>query len=373
MSKGDCSDAHFPVKGVDGPGAEDGTVPGAIDRSFDGPLFVVGNPRSGTKLLRDLLNRSPHIDLCNPETHFIPYLWGRHGDGSNRFEADLDRLFEDFERIPFQHYAARMGKRCMTRDDFDRLGDCTTWASAFEVICRFYGDASPQAGRDGGEVGAAAERLPVWGDKTPSYVTEMPLLKRIFPAARFVHIIRDPRDVAVSAHRAWGHSRLRVADKWRHLVEAARRDRSRLGDAYIEVHYEDLLADPETVLRRVCDLVERPYLPEMTTLAVPSENIGTARGKRFIDAGNSGRFAAHLSQAKLRRIEEIVFDAIADMPYRPLLATRHRPLVMPERIALRASDGGRTALRLLREKGLREGIRVNLGVLAQKRRSLSRS
>jgi hypothetical protein len=323
--------------------------------AFAGPLFIVGSARSGTKLLRDLLNRSGQINLCNPETHFIPFLYRRFGGNPTSFDAPLDQLYREFNRTPFQLFSCRMGKRIMTRSDFDALGGAETWAEAFEIILRFYGDP---------DAGATA----VWGDKTPSYVLEMRLLAEIFPQVKFIHIIRDPRDVALSARRVWDHNIYRVAGKWYGAITTARRDAANLGSNYLEIFYERLLADPEQELRRACFFVERAFDPAMTTLLLPSENIGDAKGKRFIDARNLGKYKKMLLPREQKRIEEIVFPTLADTPYDAAYATGHRPLSTIERAALTAIDGSKSALRYVRKKGLSDGIRISVGNRLQKRR-----
>lgn len=325
---------------------------------FCGPLFLVGSPRSGTKLLRSLLNRHSLISLCDPESHFIPYLFQKHGGDPGEFRPDLGRLFADFDRTPFQIYSRTMGRRVMTRADFQALSGAPDWSAAFEAILRFYAEegAPPQG---------------VWGDKTPSYVLEMDLLKRIFPAARFLHIVRDPRDVALSAHRAWRHSMLRVAAKWARDMAAAQRSAAALGKDYMRVYYEDILADPGRELRRISVFAGRPFEAETTRLAVPAENIGAAKGKPYIDAANAGKFRTALPAARQKRIEEIVFDAVGGTPYRLEHARRHRPLPLPVRAGLAMGDGARSIVHKVRRKGLVNGIRISIGNRLQKRRSPS--
>ncbi|KUJ78098.1 hypothetical protein AVO45_09065 [Ruegeria marisrubri] len=325
-------------------------------QEYSGPLFLVGSPRSGTKLLRDLLNRHSVINLCNPETYFVPYLFQKHGGDPKNFDADLDQLFADFDRTPFQLYSRAMGKPTMTRADFDQLRFARTWSDAFEIIIRFYSDG-----------GADAQGL--WGDKTPSYVLEMDLLKEIFPAARFLHIIRDPRDVAVSAHKAWGHNVLRVAAKWARDMEAAHRSAPKLGSDYLTVHYESLLANPGIELRRISEFLEHPFEEIMMSLTVPSENLGNAKGKLEIDQNNFGKYRQALKPRVQKRIEEIVYDVIEATPYEVEYAERYRPLSRPALICLTAADGMRSMMHVVRRRGLVNGVRVTIGRRIQKKRN----
>ena len=98
-------------------------------------------------------------------------------------------------------------------------------------------------------------------------VIHIPFLARAFPEARFIHLIRDGRDVALSYLDAdFGVDSVgEAAIYWRRFVRKGRRDGRRLGPRYREIRYEDLLADPETVLRSLCAFVEIPFDPAMLT------------------------------------------------------------------------------------------------------------
>jgi hypothetical protein len=323
---------------------------------FHGPLFIVGVPRSGTKVLRDLLNRSPDINLCDPETHFIPYLYQKFGPKvALHSQAALDALYKEFDSMPFQMYSRRMGKHVMSRQDFEVLRGMQSWEAIFEVILRFYASSKKSADS-------------IWGDKTPSYMLEMPLIKKILPPARFLHIIRDPRDVALSSRKAWGHSLYRVATKWRENILKARRDATVLPDSYLEIHYEDLIRDAPRVLTGVCRFLERDFVPEMTTLSRPSENIGDAKGKPRIVSDNLSKYKATLPRDVQERIEEIVYPLAIELGYEIDFASRYVPLPKYEGYVLKLLDGSKSAARHIRDKGLVRGAMVNVGNRIQKRR-----
>jgi hypothetical protein len=101
-----------------------------------------------------------------------------------------------------------------------------------------------------------------WGDKTPQYVRIMPLLHELFPRARFVHIVRDGRDVALSYLSVpWGPRDIwTAARKWRRDVSAGREAGAALGpDRYLEITYERLVADPRGTLEEVGAFAELPF------------------------------------------------------------------------------------------------------------------
>ena len=131
---------------------------------------------------------------------------------------------------------------------------------------------------------AAQRGKPRWGDKTPLYMQHLDLLDRLFPDARFVHPIRDGRDAALSflavppglMTEGWGHPRdaAGFACQWAIEVRAARRLGARVGaDRYLEVRYEELVADPDTVLRAVCAFAELEFLPRPLHGQLPEDRL----------------------------------------------------------------------------------------------------
>jgi hypothetical protein len=114
---------------------------------------------------------------------------------------------------------------------------------------------------------AAHAGKPRYCDKTPGYVLHLDTLDSLFLEARFVHLVRDGRDVALSLREIdeWGPSKVAGAAKyWVEHVQAGRDRAARLGrERYLEVRYEDLVAEPETTLRSVCAFMDLPFDPCM--------------------------------------------------------------------------------------------------------------
>ncbi len=110
---------------------------------------------------------------------------------------------------------------------------------------------------------AAAHGKARYGDKTPGYVTGIGLLAEAFPESRFVHIIRDGRDVALGYldRDEWGPSTLPdAAFYWASRVERGRAAGRALGASrYTESRYEDLVDDPEAVTRRLCGFLDLEF------------------------------------------------------------------------------------------------------------------
>jgi hypothetical protein len=110
---------------------------------------------------------------------------------------------------------------------------------------------------------AAANAKRYYGDKTPGYVTQIDELAGMFPDAKFIHIIRDGRDVAMSylAREEWGPATMgEAALYWRSRVGRGRAAGRHLGaDRYREVRYEDMVEDPEETTQILCRFLGLEY------------------------------------------------------------------------------------------------------------------
>ena len=115
------------------------------------------------------------------------------------------------------------------------------------------------------ELYAEHQGKPRWGDKTPGYTMYMGRISRTLPEARFVHVIRDGRAVALSRMRTLAlrpTEMSKVANRWQKRVRKARAKGADL-DHYLEIRYEALVREPEATLREVCDFIDLAWDPAM--------------------------------------------------------------------------------------------------------------
>jgi len=207
-------------------------------------VVVLGVSRSGTTLLKAMLDA--HSKLAIPsESYFIPQLWDRHGE-----RPDRDELLADLARLE------RIGQWGVALDDVaGRLPAEPTFAGAIDAVYRTYADAHGK------------QR---YGDKTPLYMQHLDVLPHAFPDAQYVHIVRDGRDAALSmlAMRRkprFNLSRPRGVGDFACAWDREIRDARRFGRThpYLELRYEDLVAEPEARLRDVCAFLGLEFEPGM--------------------------------------------------------------------------------------------------------------
>jgi len=239
--------------------------------------FVVGVGRSGTTLLRLMLDAHPQLAIP-AETHFVPELLEREAEC--RLPGELvdviveARTWHDFG---------------LAEDSFRGAVTERGAKTAPEVLRIFYALCAEREGKSR------------WGDKTPGYVKRMRPIAHALGEARFVHLIRDGRDVALSrVARGMGTEKPigDVADLWKRRISNARKQAKRLRGRYLEVRYEDLVTEPEAQLRRIGELIELDFDPAMLSYREQAERrIGELRdlpaeGER-IDRDRDERRAAH--------------------------------------------------------------------------------
>ncbi len=214
---------------------------------MDAPFFVVGCGRSGSTMLRLMLDAHPELAVPG-ESHFIPPLWRRRGRFERDGRLDAGALAAAVARTPhFGHWKIPPERYLESVRALER----PTFANVIERA--FLANAEHHGKRR-------------WADKTPIYVRHVGLLSRLWPEARFVHLIRDGREVALSYLSVpWGpRSVLEAAWKWRRDVGAGRASGAVLGPGrYHEVRYEDLVAGPRATLERLCAFVELAFDPRM--------------------------------------------------------------------------------------------------------------
>jgi hypothetical protein len=284
------------------------------------PILIVGSPRSGTTLLRDLLRSHPRLTFP-PESNLLPSLFRLHGDPASERRARL--LARDLLGT-FSVGQWQLGLRPQ---------DLVPQRSFAAMTAELY------------RAWAAREGKARWGDKTPLYALELPTVLRIFPGAQVVHVIRDGRDVVGSLLRQpWGPTRaLSAARLWRRCVRAAMRDGSSLPpDSYLEVSFERLVAAPETALRTLCAFLGERFEPALLTPSRIGAPPGLAQPwqpaqEAEIDASVVGRWRQELSAADLAVVEHEAGELLRALGYDA--AGTGRVPRLAERALCRASDG----------------------------------
>lgn len=296
-------------------------------------IFIVGASRSGTSLMRTILERSERIAIAR-ENHFLGHLrasegarfyFRRAGDlGANEtVHAIVDMIYSgDFQRRSRWRELSIFWRWLVDnvpRDEMERrlLGAERSERGMFAAFLRAYAD---KLGR------------PIMGEKTPAHLAYVDTLLEWFPNGRVVHMLRDPRAVYVSDLRrrrnklrrpyswlAWLPGLLplvilvQTSMVWRGAVGRHFKYQARYADRYRLVRFEDLVRQPLETLSGLYEFlgVEMPADP--TNVKVVSQ--GFRGGEEGLDAAAADRWREHVSPLARRMLELLLRGPMRKVGY----------------------------------------------------------
>ena len=223
-------------------------------------FFLIGNPRSGTSLFRLLLTSHSNIHIP-PECGFM--LWWHKAYSNWNWadnQYDIDRFLDDLfssKKFEFWELDRETLKTQILKAEPDSFSSLSHEIYKFHLN-QFGGDAK------------------LIGDKNNFHLHHIKDLHQLFPTAKFVHIIRDGRDVAtsyidmskiksVSDYRPRLPSDITdIAKEWKNNIEMVREGFSCLPtDLKLEIRYEDLVLNTKDTLATVCAHLGVDYDPAM--------------------------------------------------------------------------------------------------------------
>jgi Sulfotransferase family len=271
------------------------------------PLFIVGCPRSGTSFLYHLLLSAGGFAEFHTQMNVYDVLQPIYGD--------LGVL---------KNKRKMMGE--WLRSKAFRASGLNAHEIETEVLtaCRSAGDFLRMV-LDGV---ARRQNVDRWADSTPTNVPHMLRIAEDFPDARFVHIIRDARDVALSLDkRGWSRplpwdknrSLLAAGLYWEWIVRMGRRYGAALGSRYMEVRYEDLVERPRATLRPVAAFIHH----DLDYDRIQQNRVGSVRKpltsfEEDLEEGHFSpvrRWQEKFPRHQLARFESLVGDYLQELGY----------------------------------------------------------
>ncbi len=212
------------------------------------PVFIIGAQRSGTTLLRLLLNSGPDVSIPEEGTFLMPLLRTCRNRNVVLSRKKIRKFMDYLDRnSQFQLWGIN------TARVREQLHDCLE-VDVQQIISLLYEEYARQECKVG------------WGDKTPSFFRMIPILTNLFPNAKFVHIIRDGRDLYLSWKKmdATKRNPSVTALEWIYKVKRAKNDMQRYAPTnFIEVRYEDLVCNPKVILKTICGFCNLKYKDSM--------------------------------------------------------------------------------------------------------------
>ena len=285
-------------------------------------IFVVGNSRSGTTLIGRILDRHPDIYTFQ-EIHFFEELWDPRADTEALDQEEAVRLMATLMDVEREGYLARRKPARYADEARERLAAVSDkgWSApdVFAAVLAY------EAARHGA-------RLPC--DKTPRNIFYLKDILHLYPDARIIEMVRDPRDVLLSQKNRWrrrylsggSHTRSSAIRSWVNYHPAITpriwRGAVRAGNKYkydervFRVRFESLVADPVNVVRSVCGFLGVDFMEEM--LGVPHVGSSSVRDSNRIGLNSSaiGRWRnGGLTNTEIHWCEKIAASEMKDLGY----------------------------------------------------------
>lgn len=260
-------------------------------------LFIIGSSRSGSKMIRDMLNNIDSVCITSVEMKIMPDLLQDYIDVD---DISVYILKEIYDRLESSTYALTMHNHGKHYDFYDFKSD-NDKKRIIEIlknyICHYEGKSS--------------DKVEVFGDKTPSYHKSLKILDRINNKSdiRIINMIRDPRDVALSFRNSWGKSLYRSAYKWNKAVNNVLSYTKDGGEIEIKtIRFEDVLNNAKMVTDQILNHLELS-VPEKLSLweYESSEVFGAASGYKGIKKDNTKKFESELNDKQIKSIEELCY------------------------------------------------------------------
>jgi hypothetical protein len=230
----------------------------------DGPIYIGGPDRCGKTLVAALLGSHSRIAIPIVGSNLWTFFYGQHGDLA--VDRNLDRCLAELAR--YKH--ARFVGLDLPRLRREMQAGEPTYARLFALVHEHFAE---RAGK------------PRWGDQSGLVERYADRIFASLPDVRMIHMVRDPRDRYEGSLSMWPSGRGRAGAavaRWRYSVDLAARNARRWPDRYLVLRYEDLVREPERVVRELCAFVGEAYEPAMLDLA----DAPTYRAK--LEAGSEG-------------------------------------------------------------------------------------
>ena len=258
------------------------------------PFFIFGSPRSGTSLLSRMIDSHEHLVVPNESLIFKMF------SSSLAVYGDLNQL-ENQKKLLNDILATRVIRYWSPTPKFEEVAPFIRQPGFAGVIEALICSRAPE------------KELLAWGEKSPGHVFYWADIKAAYPNAKVVHIIRDGRDVASSIinARMGPKTYFAAANMWCDYLEGVQRIKQDCAaEDFIEIRYEDLLADPKQNLQKICDTLNVNYSESMLkffekdasyqTDATNLENLN-----KPIIATNKEKWRKNLSDQDLQEFETV--------------------------------------------------------------------
>lgn len=272
------------------------------------PFFVIGSVRSGTTLVERILNRHSRL-FVPPETFYftlLDRLGLLEGDGSAS-DVGLQRVVERYKTDrAFGFLGVPQGQ-----EESILLDGAASYCDILQNLMRFLSQRAAK---------------PRWGEKTPNNLRYVPFIRKCFPNARFILVVRDGRAAVMSRlkHPNWRRNLLACARHWSDDAVVMQRLIATQDPSILHVlRFEELLSSPEKTIKEMCEFLGEPF--EKAMIDAQLDNKGAkqdyynqpwmAKSVQGIDRSRANDWRREYSARELRLVEGVAGEQLKALGY----------------------------------------------------------
>lgn len=277
------------------------------------PFFILGNPRSGTSLLRLMLNSHPEI-VVPPECGFLLWLSDKYAYQSSYDEHTYSNFVDDLFKTKKIETWGIQKEKLLGKIKAAQPKDYTSMTS---IVYSHYAMEKEKKPR-------------LHGDKNNYYISEIDKIEKLFPQAKLIYIVRDGRDVAASYLKIKNsqissqykptlpQSIENIASDWSKSTLKAQTMQKQPNTCVIL--YEHLVRDPERTLSTICTHLNVDYSDSMLQFYNNNDEPvdflqWKAKTKHPVDTSSLGSYKRELSQKQILSFEQHAHDALKAFNY----------------------------------------------------------
>ena len=197
-------------------------------------VFIGGTQRSGTTLLRSLIDTNTHIYFPDAEMKFFTHMYKNKKKYEKKNNIEVKQFIKDYAN--FRHILYRKG---LLQDEFflNSLSKCQAWSEVFDTIMKSL---------------AAQENKTSWGEKTPGNEFFSNNILYLFPNAKMIYIYRDPLAVVASSKKRYHTNIVRSCIRWRCSINKMLSDTIKVDNSQLFLlSYENLIMHTESCLKNL--------------------------------------------------------------------------------------------------------------------------
>ncbi len=273
-------------------------------------VFIMGKERSGSTLLQTLLDGHPNI-IAPPESEFIVLLYPRFGKIKKWTEQDIHNFIHELYKEPWMAKIWHIDRKHITLILLSIKDEAN-----YATICKAVYFCMRNGKQD----------ILLISDKNPLYILFISTLLKIFPEAKFIHLVRDPRDNINSHLKSFKVTNLRfLAFKWLAYAKLPEKVKTQMPERFYTLLYESLVETPEGSMKKLCDFLSISFDEKMLHNLFPERVKAYSNQQLLMDrveqihsnllmpinTSNIGKWKKDMSPENSKIIEKITGDFAA--------------------------------------------------------------